>query len=214
VLVSVSVFYSAALTWFKEHFIKCNDRAALVKTWLPAQYDGPKSWLDQLVYDRALVLVSPPLLPRLFIIDLFSAVVLFFPCVVVRVGLQHARSCWTRRRPQTSARSCTRSRCGVCTRYKTTCCKQGTLLWRKIVQRLQPVRISSSIHTLILLIPGALGVGIKRTKLRLLRCRARMAMNDRDRLTDARADHNLVDVARYPPPWEVQPVDQVPPSSR
>jgi serine/threonine-protein kinase ULK/ATG1 len=46
-----------ALSWFKDHFIKCNDRAALVKTWLPAQYDGPKSWLDQLVYDRALVLV-------------------------------------------------------------------------------------------------------------------------------------------------------------
>lgn len=46
-----------ALSWFKEHFIKCNDRAALVKTWLPMQYDGPKSWLDQLVYDRALVLV-------------------------------------------------------------------------------------------------------------------------------------------------------------
>lgn len=27
-----------------------------MKTWLPAQYDGPKSWLDQLVYDRALLL--------------------------------------------------------------------------------------------------------------------------------------------------------------
>lgn len=46
-----------ALSWFKDHFIKCNERAALVKTWLPAQYDGPKSWLDQLVYDRALLLV-------------------------------------------------------------------------------------------------------------------------------------------------------------
>jgi hypothetical protein len=28
-----------ALLWFKEHFIKCNGRAALVKTWLPAQYE-------------------------------------------------------------------------------------------------------------------------------------------------------------------------------
>ena len=46
-----------ALGWFKEHFIKCNDRAELVKTWLPATYDGPKAWLDQLVYDRALMLV-------------------------------------------------------------------------------------------------------------------------------------------------------------
>jgi serine/threonine-protein kinase ULK/ATG1 len=47
-----------ALEWFKDHFMKCNERAALVKTWLPAQYSGPKAWLDQLVYDRALVLVS------------------------------------------------------------------------------------------------------------------------------------------------------------
>lgn len=45
-------------------------------------------------------------------------------------------------------------------------------------------------------------VGIKRTKLRLVRCRARMVMNDRDRLNDARADLNLVDVARIPAPWD------------
>lgn len=53
--------FDDALAWFKEHFIKCNDRAALVKTWLPAQHDRPKSWLDQLVYDRALVLVRASL---------------------------------------------------------------------------------------------------------------------------------------------------------
>ena len=41
----------AALSWFTSEFMKCYDRATLVKTWLPAQYDGPKSWLDQLVYD-------------------------------------------------------------------------------------------------------------------------------------------------------------------
>ena len=29
-----------------------------MKTWLPVTYDGPKSWLDQLVYDRALLLVG------------------------------------------------------------------------------------------------------------------------------------------------------------
>ncbi|THU92778.1 Creatinase/aminopeptidase [Dendrothele bispora CBS 962.96] len=45
---------SEALSWFKEHFIKRNGRAALVKTWLLAQYDGAKSWL--LVYDHALLL--------------------------------------------------------------------------------------------------------------------------------------------------------------
>jgi len=50
--------------------------------------------------------------------------------------------------------------------------------------------------------------GIKRTKLRLIRCQARMAMNDRDRLNDARADQNLVDVARIPAPWDMKPLDQ------
>lgn len=46
-----------ALTWFKDHFIKCHERAGRVKTWLPAQYSGPPTFLDQLVYDRALLLV-------------------------------------------------------------------------------------------------------------------------------------------------------------
>lgn len=53
----VSEGFDDALAWFKERFIKCNDRAALVKTWLPAQYEGPRTYLDQLVYDRALALV-------------------------------------------------------------------------------------------------------------------------------------------------------------
>lgn len=48
-----------ALTWFKDHFIKCNDRAALVKTWLPEDFGGNQTFLDQLVYDRALQLVCP-----------------------------------------------------------------------------------------------------------------------------------------------------------
>ena len=52
-----------ALNWFKDHFIKCHERAARVKTWLPAQYNGPPTFLDQLVYDRALTLVSVLLTP-------------------------------------------------------------------------------------------------------------------------------------------------------
>jgi serine/threonine-protein kinase ULK2 len=47
--------------------------------------------------------------------------------------------------------------------------------------------------------------GIKRTKLRLVRCRVRMAMNHRDRVNDARADQNLADVARIPAPWDAKP---------
>lgn len=46
-----------ALSWFKDHFLRCNDRTALVKTWLPAQYTGPSTWVDELVYNRALTLV-------------------------------------------------------------------------------------------------------------------------------------------------------------
>lgn len=55
--LEMSEGFDEALTWFKEHFIKCHDRAALVKTWLPAQYTGPPTFLDQLVYDHALMLV-------------------------------------------------------------------------------------------------------------------------------------------------------------
>ena len=46
-------------------------------------------------------------------------------------------------------------------------------------------------------------LGIKRTKLRLVRCRIRMGMSDRERMKDARRDDNLTDVARIPAPWEV-----------
>lgn len=35
-----------------------------------------------------------------------------------------------------------------------------------------------------------------------------MAMTDRDRLNDARADRNLADVAREPETWDVQPLSQ------
>jgi len=44
---------------------------------------------------------------------------------------------------------------------------------------------------------------ITRTKLRLHRCRERMKMDGISRLRDARADHNLDDVQRFPPPWEL-----------
>jgi serine/threonine-protein kinase ULK/ATG1 len=37
--------------------MKCNDRASLVKTWLPSQYTGAPHYLDQMIYDHALSLV-------------------------------------------------------------------------------------------------------------------------------------------------------------
>ncbi|KAF8510253.1 hypothetical protein JB92DRAFT_2831636 [Gautieria morchelliformis] len=55
--VGASDGFDDALIWFKNNFIKCNDRAALVKTWLPVEFEAEDSaWIDQLVHDRALQL--------------------------------------------------------------------------------------------------------------------------------------------------------------
>jgi serine/threonine-protein kinase ULK/ATG1 len=51
--------------------------------------------------------------------------------------------------------------------------------------------------------------GIKRTKLRLVRCRARMGMDKRERMRDVRADRNLDDVARTPAPWDAEAMKQL-----
>jgi len=53
---------------------------------------------------------------------------------------------------------------------------------------------------------------IKRTKLRLVRCRARMNMDHRDRINDARADQNLADISRIPAPWDVRLTNVASPS--
>ncbi|KAJ7734777.1 other/ULK/ULK protein kinase [Mycena maculata] len=153
----VSEGFDDALSWFKEHFLKCNDRAALVKTWLPAQYDGPKSWLDQLVYDRALVLSRTAARKELF--DQATS-----PDECEKL---YDESLW---------------------------CLYA--LQDDLLQTGNPFMDEDR---------TTIDTWIKRTKLRLLRCRARMAMNDQDRINDARADHNLADVARIPAPWDVKP---------
>ncbi|KAJ7130409.1 other/ULK/ULK protein kinase [Mycena epipterygia] len=153
----VSEGFDDALSWFKEHFIKCNDRAALVKTWLPAQYDGPKSWIDQLVYDRALVLSRTAARKELF--DQATS-----PDECEKL---YDESLW---------------------------CLYA--LQDDLLQTGNPFMDEDR---------TTIDTWIKRTKLRLLRCRARMAMNDQDRLNDARADHNLADVVRIPAPWDVKP---------
>jgi len=155
----VSEGFDDALTWFKNHFVKCNGRAALVKTWLPAPQDGPKSWLDQLVYDRALVLSRTAARK-----ELFDQATRPDECEKL-----YEESLW---------------------------CLYA--LQDDLLQTGNPFLDEDR---------STIATWIKRTKLRLVRCRARMAMNDRDRLNDARADQNLVDVARYPAPWELRPVD-------
>ncbi|KAG9226970.1 hypothetical protein CCMSSC00406_0003357 [Pleurotus cornucopiae] len=150
----VSEGFTDALNWFKEHFIKCNDRAALVKTWLPAQYEGPKTWLDQLVYDRALVLSRTA--ARKELLDQATS-----PDECEKL---YEESLW---------------------------CLYA--LQDDLLQTGNPFMEEDR---------ATIATWIKRTKLRLLRCRARMEMNDRDRVKDARADQNLVDVARIPAPWD------------
>ncbi|KAG2006923.1 CAMK/CAMKL/GIN4 protein kinase, variant 2 [Coprinopsis cinerea AmutBmut pab1-1] len=153
----VSEGFDAAFSWFKDHFIKCNDRAELVKTWLPAQYDGPKAWLDQLVYDRALMLSRTA--ARKELLDQAAA-----PDECEKL---YEESLW---------------------------CLYA--LQDDLLQTGNPFMEEDK---------ETIGTWIKRTKLRLVRCRARMAMNDRDRIIDARADQNLADVARIPAPWDVKP---------
>jgi serine/threonine-protein kinase ULK/ATG1 len=65
--------------------------------------------------------------------------------------------------------------------------------------------VSPSLGPLVIL--TNLLLGIKRTKLRLVRCRARMNMDHNDRINDARADQNLADVPRTPAPWDVKPTN-------
>ena len=154
---TVSKGFDEALLWFKEHFIKCNDRAALVKTWLPAQYDGPKSWLDQLVYDRALLLSRTA--ARKELLDQASS-----PDECLKL---YEESLW---------------------------CLYA--LQDDLLQTDNPFQAEDR---------ATIATWIKRTKLRLVRCKERMAMSDKDRLRDAQADQNLADVARIPAPWDAKP---------
>ncbi|KAF6745988.1 other/ULK/ULK protein kinase [Ephemerocybe angulata] len=153
----VSEGFDDALSWFKDHFIKCNDRAELVKTWLPAQYEGPKAWLDQLVYDRALMLSRTA--ARKELLDQATA-----PDECEKL---YEESLW---------------------------CLYA--LQDDLLQMGNPYMEEDRV---------TIGTWIKKTKLRLLRCRARMAMNDRDRMNDVRADSNLSDINRVPQPWDAKP---------
>ncbi|KAG6915940.1 hypothetical protein DXG01_009206 [Tephrocybe rancida] len=166
----VSEGFDDALSWFKEHFIKCNDRAALVKTWLPARYDGPKSWLDQLVYDRALVLVSVS-------------------------DTNHFNQSRSAARKELLDQATSPDECEKLYEESLWCLYA---LQDDLLQMNNPFMDEDR---------ETIATWIKRTKLRLVRCRARMTMNDRDRLNDARADQNLADVARIPAPWDAKPLD-------
>jgi serine/threonine-protein kinase ULK/ATG1 len=194
----------AALSWFKDHFLRCNDRAALVKTWLPAQYTGPSTWVDELVYNRALTLVRIPSLSFHHFLHLTTD-----PPFLrnLRVVQQRAKSYSISTSRPMSASAYTKSRCGVCMRYRTTCYRRAIRLWRRTVTRSPLVRTTFALRG-DNLAKILMGIGIKRTKLRLVRCRARMEMPTRERLRDARADKNLDDVARIPAPWDAEALEQ------
>ncbi|KAK7042547.1 Serine/threonine-protein kinase ATG1 [Favolaschia claudopus] len=160
----VSEGFDDAQTWFTGQFVKCYERATLVKTWLPAQYDGPKSWLDQLVYDRALLLSRTAARKELF------------------------------------DQATTPDECEKLYEESLWCLYA---LQDDLLQTGNPFMDEDR---------TTIDTWIKRTKLRLLRCRARMTMTDQERLNDARADHNLADVARIPAPWDAKPSDAVAPA--
>ncbi|KAH9854625.1 Pkinase-domain-containing protein [Lenzites betulinus] len=157
--LEMSEGFDEALTWFKEHFIKCHDRAALVKTWLPAQYGGPPTFLDQLVYDHALVLSRTAARKELF---------------------DQAQS---------------PDECEKLYEESLWCLYT---LQDDLLQAENPFLEEDR---------NTISTWIKRTKLRLVRCRVRMGMSDRERVKDARMDHNLVDVLRIPAPWDVPEPD-------
>ncbi|KAI9442103.1 kinase-like protein [Lactarius psammicola] len=150
----------AALGWFRDLFLRCHDRAALVKTWLPAQYTGPSTWVDELVYNRALTLSRTA--ARKELLDQHKS-----PDECERL---YEESLW---------------------------CLYA--LQDDLLQKGNPF-VDEDRDTI--------ATWIKRTKLRLVRCRARMEMPTRERLRDARADKNLDDVARIPAPWDAEALEQ------
>ncbi|KAH9997071.1 kinase-like protein [Russula vinacea] len=152
--------FDEALSWFKDHFLRCNDRAALVKTWLPAQYTGPSTWVDELVYNRALTLSRTA--ARKELLDQHRS-----PDECERL---YEESLW---------------------------CLYA--LQDDLLQKGNPFMQEDR---------DTIATWIKRTKLRLVRCRARMEMPTRERLRDARADKNLDDVARIPAPWDAEALEQ------
>jgi len=152
--------FDEALSWFKDHFLRCNDRAALVKTWLPAQYTGPSTWVDELVYNRALTLSRTA--ARKELLDQHKS-----PDECERL---YEESLW---------------------------CLYA--LQDDLLQKGNPFMEEDR---------ETIATWIKRTKLRLVRCRARMDMPTRERLRDARADKNLDDVARIPAPWDAEALQQ------
>ncbi|KAL1726290.1 hypothetical protein EV714DRAFT_255023 [Schizophyllum commune] len=152
----VSEGFDDALSWFRDHFLKCHERATLVKSWLPARYDGPKTWLDQLVYDRALYLSR------------------------------------TAARKELLDQATTPDECEKLYEESLWCLYA---LQDDLLQSGNPFMDEDR---------ETIATWIKRTKLRLLRCRARMAMDHRERLIDVRADENLADVARIPAPWDAK----------
>ncbi|KAH9053166.1 kinase-like protein [Lactarius vividus] len=156
----ISDGFDEALGWFKDLFLRCHDRAALVKTWLPAQYTGPSTWVDELVYNRALTLSRTA--ARKELLDQHKS-----PDECERL---YEESLW---------------------------CLYA--LQDDLLQKGNPF-VDEDRDTI--------ATWIKRTKLRLVRCRARMEMPTRERLRDARADKNLDDVARIPAPWDAEALEQ------
>ena len=104
--------------------MKCNDRASLVKTWLPTQYSGAPHYLDQMIYDHALTLVSS--WEWKFVTSDQRLTFRF------RAEVLQERNFWIKLRARTNVRSCTRSHYGACMRCRTTYYRRTTHSCRRI----------------------------------------------------------------------------------
>ncbi|KAF8504934.1 hypothetical protein JB92DRAFT_2738142, partial [Gautieria morchelliformis] len=157
--VGASDGFDDALIWFKNNFIKCNDRAALVKTWLPVEFEAEDSaWIDQLVHDRALQLSRTA--ARKELLDQDSS-----PDECEQL---YEESLW---------------------------CLYA--LQDQVMKQDNPFLDEDK---------ADIADWVTRTKLRLVRWKARKSMSLPDRMKDAHADQNLDDVPRQPPPWATNPV--------
>jgi serine/threonine-protein kinase ULK/ATG1 len=183
--------------------MKCDGRVLLVKTWLPTRYTEAPQFLDQMIYDHALTLVSI----RSWKLAMDDGYLIFE---------QQSRSA---ARKELLDQALSPDECEKLYKESLWClyALQDDLLQEDNPFLQEDRETITTCGCLFarpppeFYVPASLG--IKRTKLRLIRCKARMGMNDRDRLRDARADKNLDDVDRLPPPWEpqvAQPQPRVP----
>ena len=181
---------SVALSWFSKHFETCNDRITLVKSWLPETSLPIPTWLGQLVYDRALQLVSLKFLGKWDVTEYMHSHVKLHPW-----------NLWPTIPRLSNANRCTKSHYGAFTLYKTTLYKLEIPMLTK-TKRLSYL-VNSFFFLLIhnMMLTLRLLTGIEKTKKRLSSCRKkRLAHEAANGLNPEVLSTN--EVRYHSPPWD------------